>query len=310
MTEGAIPTTGGLQPLSAGETLDRAINIYRQNATTLWTILAVVVIPIQVIELILRRVAVGDVVKIGNSFYKTGGGSSGGAVAYLIIALLSLAAILIANGATVKAIGDAYLGHPADWRESLRYSSGRFWSLLGLAIVLTILLIIGYVLIVIPGIYLTVIWSVAIPAMMMEGLPALGSMQRSNDLVKGRWWATFGRLLVALIIYVVAYLILAAIAGAIASGVSSFTVYLIILAIFGAATSILFVPFVSAVLMVIYIDLRVRKEAFDLEMLAEHLGSPAPVGAAAAPVAPAAPTPGAPPPGPSDVPPASTPPPS
>jgi hypothetical protein len=312
MTSGAIGTTG-LRPLSVGELLDTAVNVYRRNATTFWTILAVIIVPIQVIELILTRLAVGSVTKIGGSFYKVGGGSAGGLVVLLIVTVLSIVAILIANGATVKAVGEAYLGHSPDWRASLGYAGSRIWGLLGLAIVLGILLTIGYILIIIPGIYLTVIWCAAIPAFMIEGLPALGSMQRSSDLVRGRWWATFGRVLAAIIVYAILYAIVTAIGGAIAGDASSYTVFLIIRTVFTTIAALLLTPFVAAVFVVLYIDLRVRKEAFDIEALAQTLGAPTPSPVSGAPAAPAAPGGSAPPSaggGASPPPPGSQPPPN
>jgi hypothetical protein len=287
-TEGVTPTTG-LRPLSVGETLDRAINVYRRNAATLWKIIAVVVIPIQVLQILLQRVAVGHVVNINGTFYKVGGGSSGGAIVLVIVLILSIAAVLIANGATFKAIGDAYLGHEPDWAASLSYARSRLGALLVLAIVATILIAIGFLLFVLPGIYLMVCWSVAIAALMLEGKRGFASLGRSFELVRGRWWATFGRLLAALVVYAIAYFVIALIAGAIANGISNYTVFLIVAGIFNAATNILFIPFIAAVLVVIYIDLRVRKEALDIEMLAASLGSPAPT-APASPVGSTAPT--------------------
>jgi hypothetical protein len=321
MTSGAIGTVGGsLRPLSVGETLDRAFNVYRRNAVTLWMILAAIVIPIQIIQVILRRIAVGDVTKIGNTFYKVGGGSTGGAVALLIVAFLSAIAILIANGATVKAVGEAYLGHTPDWRTSLSYAAGRLGPLLILSI--TYLVIVGISVITIIGwIFLIVAWCVSMQALMLEGKRGFASLGRSFDLVRGRWWATFGRLLAALVVYVIAALIIGAIAGAIANGFSSYTAVLIVGGIFNVVTNILFIPFVAAVLTVIYIDLRVRKEAFDIEMLAQSVGAPAPLAspvggappAAGAPTAGAGPGAGAAPgaePAPPAGPPGSQPPPS
>src|SRR5438034_265973 len=45
--------------------------------------------------------------------------------------------------------------------------------------------------------------------------------------------------------------------------------------VFGAAASVLTIPFVAAVVAVIYFDLRVRKEGFDLQLMAQRIGAPA-----------------------------------
>jgi hypothetical protein len=43
-------------------------------------------------------------------------------------------------------------------------------------------------------------WSVAIPAIIFENKPANEALEESSRLVKGRWWATLGRLIVAALI--------------------------------------------------------------------------------------------------------------
>jgi hypothetical protein len=302
MTEGVIPTTD-LRPLAAGEVLDRAINLYRQNAVTLWKILAVVIVPIQVIEVIVRRVTLPSDVFLRNGQLYTFSGTTSGLVPLIIVGLLSFAAVLIANGAAFKAIGDAYLGHTPDWMDSLRYASSRLGALLVLSIAWVVLVGIGFVLIVLPGVFLLVAWCVAIPALMLEGKRGFASLGRSFDLVRGRWWATFGRLLAAIVLLIVASVVVGAIIGAIANGVKNVTLYVVLGGVSNVIADLLIIPFIAAVLTVIYIDLRVRKEAFDIEVLAQSLGSPVPV----VPAASAAPAPTAAPEVPADAPPASSP---
>jgi uncharacterized membrane protein YeaQ/YmgE (transglycosylase-associated protein family) len=98
------------------------------------------------------------------------------------------------------------------------------------------------------------------------------------NLVSGRWWQTFGRLLVGLIMYIVAVFIIGAIAGAIAHGTTNVTLFELINGVVGALVTIVLAPFIAALINVIYIDLRVRKERVDHEMLlsgATPSGAPA-----------------------------------
>ena len=50
------PGADGLRPLGVGETLDTAIKLYRNNAVALWKVVAIIIVPLQVIDVIVRRV--------------------------------------------------------------------------------------------------------------------------------------------------------------------------------------------------------------------------------------------------------------
>ncbi len=60
---------------------------------------------------------------------------------------------------------------------------------------------IGLVLLIIPGIMAAVIWSVAIPAAVVERTGVIGSFGRSRDLTRGSRWKVLGLILVALVAY-------------------------------------------------------------------------------------------------------------
>jgi hypothetical protein len=53
-------------------------------------------------------------------------------------------------------------------------------------------LIVAFVALVLPGVYLYAAWSVALQVLVIEGLGAGESLRRSRDLVKGRWWSVAG----------------------------------------------------------------------------------------------------------------------
>lgn len=284
--EGASqPGPPALRPLSVGETVDAALQLYRNNATTLWKIVAIVVVPIEVLEVILRRLALPSDVFVHNGALYTinGNGSSnaGTTVALIVVALLGLLGELLATGAVFKLQLDAYLGRPHNISESFAFARGKIWSLLWLGIVATVLIGIGLILVVIPGIWLMVATSVAVPALMLEDVKGFKAVRRSISLVRRRWWATFGRLLLAVVLYVVAAFLIGVIAGAINRGidVTNVTLFLVINGIISALLLILLSPFIAAVINVIYIDLRVRKEALDIELLASSFsgqgGTPA-----------------------------------
>ena len=295
-----------LRPLGVGETLDAAIKLYRRNATTLWTIVAIVVIPLQILDTIVRRVSLpSDVFLSGGTLYSFSGQSTGSVIVVALASFLVAVATYIATGGVFEALISSYLGRPATWRKSLQHAGTRAGSLIWLAVLSVVFVFIGFILLFIPGLWLLVAISVAVPALMFEGVGGFAAMKRSMDLVDGRWWATFGRLLAAYVLLFAVLFGITALIGAIASGVTlhNVTLYETLIGLANVIAYILVTPFVSAVLTVIYIDLRVRKEALDLALVAQQFtgpGSTVPPQPAAA-AAPAGPTVPAPTPGPTDL---------
>jgi hypothetical protein len=80
------------------------------------------------------------------------------------------------------------------------------------------------------------------------------------QLVQGSWWVTFGRLIVAYLIYIFWTAIVGSIGGAIGHGLTNVTVYEIVRGLANAVGFVLAYPFITAVINLIYLDLRVRKE--------------------------------------------------
>ena len=84
--------------------------------------------------------------------------------------------------------------------ESLSFAASRVVPLIWLSILYVLGLIIPFLLLILPGIWLSVAWSVSYPALLAEGLGAGRCARRSFKLSRGRWWPTFGALLVMYLI--------------------------------------------------------------------------------------------------------------
>jgi hypothetical protein len=275
MEAGTASTGGGqgreLKPLDVGQTVDAAVNLYSKNAVQLWQLVSIVIIPIAVIEMILRRVTLPASVHLLHGTFYTNGSTNNTAYALgvAISALLGLFGQLLATGAVVKLQLDAYLGRPHDIRESLEFAFGRhrLLSLLWIGIITGVMVVVGLILLILPGVYLIVALSMSVPVLILEGQRGMAAISRSMSLVSGRWWPTCGRIVVGVIMYVVAYFIIGGIGGAIAHGTTNATLFFVINGVVSALISILLAPFVAALVNVIYIDLRVRKEAVSEHVL-------------------------------------------
>ena len=148
---------------------------------------------------------------------------------------------------------------------------GKWRSILWLTIIKDFLLFCGFIACIIPGVYFYAAYAVTTPILMLEGVKGRKALSRSRALVKGRWKPVAGVLLVAnLLTSIVGAALTGIVAGALFAGneIASDVAR----AIAGIAASALTVPVLAAVITVVYIDLRVRKEGFDLELLAESVG--------------------------------------
>lgn len=79
---------------------------------------------------------------------------------------------------------------------ALRKSSGYFWSYVWVAILVYLVLVTGYILLIIPGIYWTGLYIMAPLLVVYEEKKGWAAARRSKELVKGYWWSVLWRFLV------------------------------------------------------------------------------------------------------------------
>ncbi len=294
---GATGPVVALRPLGIGEMLDAAIKVYRTRPRQLVLATAVVVAPAILVQTLVQLSA-GDPQALTETDAATGLPTVDARAFFLYLggAFASVVILLVANslalaGTTRISVG-AYLGDDTDWRESLRFAVRRLWPLLGVLVISSVGLIVGLLLCLAPGIWLQGIWAVAVPALLVEERGAIDSLRRSAQLVRGGFWRVLGAILLgSLLASLLQGVLTAPVVGLQLAG-TSFLVTSILLGVVQLVGVALTTPYVAALTAVIYVDLRVRKEAFDLELLAGGVGVAPPDGSAAtvAPTASVAPT--------------------
>jgi hypothetical protein len=269
-----------LRPLGIGEILDVALKIVWRNAGTLIRVVVFVVLPVQIISALLGASLVTDTSNDNTFTFDTSNqtishSDVNALIGYVVaVLLLGLISSTLASGACFRAIATAYLGERSGWRESLRFALKRFPSLLWITLLAGLLSVLGAIACIIPGVYLWVAFSVAVPAMMTEGVRGRRALGRSRRLVRNFWWRAFA---VALLGYILTAILSGAI-SAIILGIGSFNASadslsgIVSNVISQTLTKVLTTPFVAAFVTVLYFDLRVRKEAFDLQLLAQRIG--------------------------------------
>lgn len=286
---GGAVTSYQLRAMSVGEILDAALSIYRDHFGTLVSIVIVC----------------QGVPTVMNVYATLGGGVETHPVLAAAAALLSAIGGLIAAGATIWVISEAYLGGKTAVEDALGFAIGKVWRILiaglakylviGLAFIVSLIFaifaVIGIAFVaqaavpaivyavvfvvfwgvgVAPGLMLSAGYSVVTQAVVLEPLPgATDALGRSWQLTKG----SKGRaILLGLVVYVLIFM--------------PFVVWLglaLLLPSWGDTihvgaliVSLMVYPVSGCAFTLFYYDLRVRKEAFDLEHLSQQLGvSPA-----------------------------------
>ena len=281
-------------PLS--ELLDELFRLYRRHFTLIAGVALVVALPGLVWQLITGSYKL-TASSYANLFTTASGGTptfsnqqfSNLSGTYTLAALGALVLLPLTVGAVTRAVTDVALGRPAGVGSVLRETLARYFPLLGFIalvflffIVGAIVFAIGLVLLVLPGlavfcfgVFLAIRWSLSVAGMMAEDLGPIQGLKRSWNLVKGQWFRTFGILFIVGVMQAVIGFALGFLFGLIASAVTSGDVQLAVVSAGSTLLQALISPITTIAIVLLYFDLRVRKEGLDLEQLAQQT-SPGP----------------------------------
>lgn len=121
---------------------------------------------------------------------------------------------LVLQGVVVYAAISKLNGRSIETGEVVNVGLRFALPLFGLAIISTFGLMIGFLLLFVPGLILCVIWSVASPSLVMEKRGVFESLQRSRDLTRGHRWSIFGLLVVYFILSMIISVVVQSLSGA------------------------------------------------------------------------------------------------
>ena len=101
----------------------------------------------------------------------------------------------ITTGITIKFTSDILEKRQANLQTSFNFTLPKLLSLLAASIITGILIVLGFVALVVPGVILALMFSLVYPVIILEDTGVLGSLSRSRVLVSNRWLKTFGLIL-------------------------------------------------------------------------------------------------------------------
>ncbi len=97
----------------------------------------------------------------------------------------------IANGVCVKCASDLIEKGKASLGESFNFTVTKLLSLLVAALITGILIVLGFLALIVPGIILYIMFYLVVPTIVIENIGAFDSLSRSRKLVNNRWLKTF-----------------------------------------------------------------------------------------------------------------------
>lgn len=182
--------------------------------------------------------------------------------------LVTLVLVLTLYGALLAVLDSTARGQPLALSEALRVGFRRGPALFGAGVCYGLVVSVGLVLLLIPGLFLMVLLAFGYAAAVADGFGPIASLQYSRNLVRGHWWRTAGLFTIIGFIWIVVYAAIATLGGitaafnpeALASGALPWYFDLIVSPVLsGIVAAVLYPLYVAA-----YRDAKLRYEGGDL----------------------------------------------
>jgi len=254
-----------LRPLGLGELLDRAFSLYRRNFFLFFGIAG---IP----QAILFAVAFAaqifrDIPGIGAIL----------ALLTVVAGITQLVGYALSEGATVYAVSELLLGRQTTIRQSYRLVRGEIGTIIAVLFLAGLLALAGFVLLIVPGVYIILATSLAVPAAVLENIHAREAIRRSMDMTKGHKGRVFVILVLVFVLSVVAFGLFELPFDYLLQQGGRTALFSILSQLGGLFAGIVVAPLGTITFSLLYYDIRVRDEAFDLQMMMAQLdGGPLP----------------------------------
>lgn len=293
-----------LRPLGFGEFFDGSFRAIQHNPRIMFGLSLLVALVLGILEALLYGSALGQVLATDTGTIPAG--PLGTVMAGSVVAgIASMFATIVLNGLLVTSVSQSILGRRVTVAAVWQQARGLLWRLIGLSLLIgaiptvliagtvTVLVFLGIAaasagsdwgwllltlaLLVILGAvllagFLYVKLAIASPVLMMERTGVLEAFRRSWNLTAGFFWRNLGVLVVA-----------SAVAGALAgvasmpisilsSGLVSLGTEFVVVAsiasvLLAALLNAIVTPFLAAITSLLYVDLRMRKEGLDVQLV-------------------------------------------
>ena len=294
--------------------MDAAVQLARRHYRSLAVLSALIAVPAVLMGIVARALEPRTVSSDPTQLASAG-------LLIFVLALVSICVLSVGFGALVVSAAEAYeTGHTTDPLRAAGRALRRSWGIVGAnlfasllvgivatAIIMAFAIVAGLIVAVVSfsgvgagqlagqalATVLAVVmllgavvgmllfgsrYAIVTPVAVLEGLGPIRSIGRSSSLVKGQLRHVAGVVAIGVVFYLVAYGTAFAIAALVLQNVE-------LASTAGSGLVVLVYPFLGSLITVLYFDLRIRREGYDVELMARALGddlSPMPAADAAA----------------------------
>jgi hypothetical protein len=211
------PEQGIGHELSLGEIISKTFEVYRRDFAKYFVLFGVVEVIITVVTTLARQAFVLPTLPPNPTPQQVMNWYPGlfGSL-FLLLASIFLVTVVffpIAQGSAIKLASERIEKGQVEFGTSVRFALSKLLSMWALSIIVGIVVVLGTIALIIPGIILAIMFSLAFPVLLIENKGVTESMGRSRLLVSKRWLKTFATFLVIAIIVIIASVIVSAITG-------------------------------------------------------------------------------------------------
>jgi hypothetical protein len=299
-----------LRPLTMGQILDRAVRLYRRNFATFTGIVALMLVPLSIIQLVASIINVPATIEASEQLAELSGSttnpflefaqlistSTGGPITYVVLLLTFVLVNGLATAALARAVGNSYLGEKTGIFEAYGRSLGSWMKLLLSMFIGGIIASLLFVFWLIPCVgwlfgggllvYFAYIIVPLIPTVIvLEGKDSLSAIRRAWDLARRRFWWVLGFVIVlwlfarvaisgpVVLISMVTNLLLLSFFP-LEDQATLITVRTIVNQVSTLTLQLIYIPLQITAFSLMYFDLRVRTEGFDLNLMMDEAQQP------------------------------------
>ena len=194
MNETLNPEASPPPEKGVADILGEAFQLYRAHAKPLLLTCALLFVPAAIINSMARAAILGPTLAIAASSDPAAALASSlsvyllGLLGTLVTAFFLYGIIIpLTNGALTSAAADRILGGQAEWREVWMLLFRRLGKLLSAVIPAAIVITLGCLFFVIPGLVLALFFTFVSPVVLIEGLGGRAALERSTTLVRSDW---------------------------------------------------------------------------------------------------------------------------
>jgi hypothetical protein len=213
-----MPEAQGItRELTIGEVFSKTFDLYRRDFVKYLVIFLVVEAIIGVLTALVTRAFVLPTLPANPTSQDIFNWLPGFFTALFYLVALSIIVAFVfyplADGSSIKMASQAIDKGKVDLGVSVRFIISKLPWIWALSIITGIIIGLGFIALIVPGIILAIMFCLAIPVLLIENTGVLESMSRSRKLVGQRWLKTFALGLVLIIILGIASVIVGLIAA-------------------------------------------------------------------------------------------------